>query len=308
VEMVGAYPALFLGAIALAQHLLWRGADLLAWAMAFALLALAYGLVGYLLHFLQTRAVRLPLETRIWDQPLRVSGLVLSGLSLALAILPGLTIGDLAVRLVFGFPVRQPFDDPTVQTFVGVLAIVGLLYLAAALTHRMRWLGYGAVGLLLVAWSLEWLLVWDLREVQWYAVPAGIYLLGIGYLECKEGSRSLACWIDRAAMVLLFGSAFWQSLGPGGWPYALLLGLEGLAIGWWGSSRRVKRFLFAGVGAVTLAAVGQLVEPLRHVDNLWIVFGVVGALLVTLAILIERQLEKVRALSQELRARLEGWE
>jgi hypothetical protein len=38
------------------------------------------------------------------------------------------------------------------------------------------------------------------------------------------------------------------------------------------------------------------------------VFGVTGLLLVSLAILVERRLEKIRELSAELRVRLEGWE
>jgi hypothetical protein len=193
---------------------------------------------------------------------------------------------------------------------VAVLAIVGLFYLTAALVDRGvwgRWLGYGAVGMMLAAWGLEWLLIWGQREVQWYAAPAGFYLLGVGYLEWRQGSRGLARWIDRAALVLLFGSAFWQSLGENGWPYFLLLLAEGLLILWWGSTRRLRRFLYASVTAITVGTAGQLIEPLLSA-NRWIVFGVAGILLVSLAILVERRLEMALALTQEVRQRLEEWE
>jgi hypothetical protein len=169
-------------------------------------------------------------------------------------------------------------------------------------------LGYGAVAMLLAAYGLEWLLFLGQREVQWYALPAGVYLLSVGYLEWRQGRLALAGWIDRTAMLLLFGSAFWQSLAQeDGWRYALLMGVEGLVIAWWGSARRQRRFLYSGVSAVVIAVVGQLIEPLLSV-NRWIVFGLAGLLLVSIAILVERRLETVMRLSQEWRERLEDWE
>jgi hypothetical protein len=168
------------------------------------------------------------------------------------------------------------------------------------------WLSYGAVGLLLGSWGIELLLVWGQREVQWYAIPAGLYLLGVGYLEWAWGSRPLARWLDRAALLLLLGSSFWQSLGDDGWIYALLLGAEGLAIVWWGSARRLRRFLYAGVDGVTLDVAGQLLEPLFSANV--IVLATVGMSLIVLASLVERRLEAVKLLSKELRDRLEEWE
>jgi hypothetical protein len=139
-------------------------------------------------------------------------------------------------------------------------------------------------------------------------VPAGFYLLGVGYLEWRQGRKRLARWIDRAGLLLLLFSSFWQSMTePNGWPYAMLMGAEGLAIAWWGSARRQRRFLYFGVGGVVLAVAGQLVEPLLSA-NRWIVFGAAGLILVTIAVLVERQLEAVLRLSRELRERLEEWE
>jgi hypothetical protein len=50
-----------------------------------------------------------------------------------------------------------------------------------------------------------------------------------------------------------------------------------------------------------------LIEPLLSV-NRWIVFGVAGAILVALAILVERRLDELKVLSGDLRQRLERWE
>ena len=201
-----------------------------------------------------------------------------------------------------------PADVAVVQMAALVLALVGLLYLAAALARRWYWLGYGAVALLLCAWGLEWFLVWDLREVQWYAIPAGLYLLGVGYLEWRQEHKTLAHWIDRAALLLLLGSSFYQSLAePYGWPYALLMGAESLLLVWWGSARRQRRFLYFGVVGVVTDVGGQLIEPLLSV-NAWLVFGGVGMFVILVAILVERSLEAIMQMSQELRERLEEWE
>ncbi|MCI0727489.1 MAG: hypothetical protein L0332_12310, partial [Chloroflexi bacterium] len=325
-----AYLPPLLGVVVLGQELSWLNAPDTTWPWALALLALAYGLVGYLLRYLRQRAIpageaagvlgppassrqartgMLAVLTagRVWERPLRLGGWLLSGLSLLWMFNVGVNVTGLIVRAIFRQPLLEPAETPRVQMVVAVLAILGLFYLAAALVDGKRWLGYWAIGLLLAAWSLEWLLLWGQREVQWYALPAGIYLLGIGYLEWREGNRGLACWVDRAALLLLLGSAFWQSLGADGWPYALLMGGEGLLVVWWGSTRRLRRFLYAGVIGVTVDVAGQLIDPLLSA-NRWIVFGAAGLALVALAILVERRLETALALTQEVRQRLEKWE
>lgn len=296
-----------LGVLALGQYLGFAQVAGTVWPWALALLALGYGLAGYGLSFLDRQGESVPDRARLWGSPLRQSGWMLSAASLLLAFVMGVPVIRLTLRAVLGLPLLQDQDVPRVQMVVSVLAVLGLLYLAAALVDRRRWLGYGAVGMLLAAWSLEWLLVWGQREVQWYALPAGAYLLVVGFLEWNYGTRSLARWIDRAGLLLLLGSSFWQSLGENGGPYALLMGVEGLLILWWGSARRMRRFLYAGVAGVTIDIAGQLIEPLLSA-NRWIVFGVSGALLVAIAVLIERRLDDVLSMSQDVRQRLERWE
>jgi len=210
---------------------------------------------------------------------------------------------------LIGLPILMPENVPIVQAVVTVLALTGLLYLGAALVRRWYWRGYGAVALLLCAWSLEWLLVWDLREVQWYALPAGMYLLGVGYLEWRQGRKGLARWIDRVALLLLYGTSFYQSLARAyGWPYALLLGAEGLLLIWWGSARRQRHLLAFGVLGVVLAVSGQLLRQLFSITNAWIVFGIVGLFVITIAILVERSLERIKRIAQDWRERLEKWD
>ena len=220
---------------------------------------------------------------------------------------------ELLVRTFLGRAVR--FADYAVQLRMAmwVLALTGLLYLATALVRRRRLLGYGAVALLLWAWALWWRFFLNMVGFQWYAVPAGFYLLGVGWMEWRQGHRTLAHWIDRAGMLIWLGTSWLQSLPAAGgaiddgWPFALLMGVEALLLIWWGSTRRLKRFLYVGVVAVMVNVVTQTVEPLLSA-NRWIVFGIAGLLLVGLAVLVERRLEAIRELSAEVRERLEGWE
>jgi len=302
------YIAAGLGLVALFQRLAWYGAPDTHYPSALAILALVYGVFGCWLRYSRRRAQPVRPWIQVWETPLVRSGMTLTALALLwMAVLSAWDVIWLTFGVLFERPVLTATQVPAVQMAITVLAVAGLTYLAAALVERRSWLGYGAVAMLLVAYGLELLLFLGQREVQWYALPAGVYLLGIGYLEWREDRRTLARWIDRTAVLLLFGSAFWQSLAHGGWRYALLMGAEGLAIAWWGSARRQRRFLYSGVSAVVIAVAGQLVEPLLSV-NRWIVFGVGGLLLVSIATLVERRLEVVKQLSREWLERLEDWE
>jgi hypothetical protein len=303
------YLAEGLGVLALFQYL-WH-APLTDRPVYLSLLALGYGLAGYSLRYVRRRkGVALLPDVALWEGSLRWVSHLLSIVALVWAATLGPRIVPLVIRAFLGRPfLTMPLDVPMIQMVVSVLAITGLLYQTAALVERWLRIGYSAVGMLLAAWSLEWFFIWGMRETQWYAIPAGLYLLGVGYLEWREGNKGLARWIDRAGTLVFLGSSFWQSLSPSGWPYALLMMGEGLLIAWWGSARRQRRFLYLGVAGVVVDVVSQTVLPLLSTaPNRWIVLGAVGIFLVAVALMVEQQLETVVQLSHELRERLETWE
>jgi hypothetical protein len=309
--------------------------------VTFSRLALGYGLVGYGIGLLRdrflsrpalpTRAARaptvyvediqelaastiekpraepvLPQWLAVWERSLQRSGIVLSWLVFALAGWLGIDLAGWTVRAVLGMPFRAIVETDTARMAIGVLSLLGLLYVAASVTHRRPRLGYAAVGMLLAGWMLYafYIQQWDdLAQVQWYAMPAGLYLMMVSFLEWRRGNKKLARWLDYAAMLLMIGSLFWQTLRFG-WRYALLLGAEGFAALWWGSARRVRRFFYAGMVGVILATLGQLINSLQSI-NQWIVFGIIGLLLVVVAAVVERRLETIRV---SLREVLEHWE
>lgn len=295
-----------LGTVALFQGAVWAGLAPSSYPVAVALLALAYGLAGYGLRALP-RAGR---RAQIWQLPLEWGGLALSAVALVWTAAAGLDLAGSVGRALLGRPVARAAVESQMTMVVWVLAILGVLYLTAAVARRWWLLGYGAVAMILVAWAIWWRFSVTMSGFQWYAVPVMLYLLGIGSIEWRRGHRRLARWVDRTAMLIGLGSAWLQSI-PGvmdpGWPYALLLGVEALGLLWWGSARRRKEFLYVGMAAVIVDAVTQTIggvfSPYR-----WLVLGLVGLLLVGLAVLVERRLERIRELSAELRERLEGWD
>lgn len=299
------YLSLGLGIFAWIQWLsTWEG-PIEKLPIALAGLALGYGLSGYGLSLVRQNLSKdreIHPWLVIWELPLQRESILLSLGTLVLTAWLGLDLVGWTIRAIFGLRFRQIVDLVAVQMVVQVLALLGLLYLTAAFTHRWLRLGYLAIGMLVSAWMVHAFYVQQWENVQWYAIPAGLYLLAIAYLEWQRGHKNMARWLDYAAMILMLGSLFWQTL-LFGWEYALLLGTEGFIAFWWGSARRLRRFFYAGMVAVILATVGQLLNSLQSI-NQWIVFGVIGLLLVVVAIVVERKLESIKA----WQAVLETWE
>lgn len=300
------YGATALGVLALGQWLVWLEVADTVWPMALALLALVYGAVGYGWRRWRREEVGAPRGLEMWERPFIRVGWLVSGLALLNAFILSVDLVLVMPRLFWtGGGLLLP-DMQVAQMLVRTFALLGLFYLTAALVEQKPRLSYLALLLLFTAWSLWLLLIQGARELQLYAVPAGFYLLLLGWLEWRRGSRGIARWLDWVGVLLLYGSAFWQSFGAHGEWYALLMIGEGLLIAWLGSLRRLRRLLYLGVAGVITAVAGQLIEPLFALNTF--VLLLLGALLVGLGIALERRLEKVRELSQELRAKMEHWE
>jgi hypothetical protein len=302
------YLSTFLGLVTLWQSNQSAGGVPYSWPVYLAWLALAYGLFGFGYQLLKRFAGLQEDPARwlsIWERSLQRSGMLVSLLAFLNLLGAGFDLVGWSVRALFGLPFRALVDTATIWMVLKVFSLIGLLYTAAAAVYRRLRLGYLSVGLLLVSWFLYafYINIWDgLRQLQWYALPAGFYLLALGYLEWRAGQRLFARWLDYLAMLLMLGSLFWQTL-EFGLLFAFLLICEGVASLWWGSARRQRRFFYTGIIAVMLAVFGQLLNALQSI-NQWLVFGLIGLALVGLAILVERKLETIKAWQKVL----ETWE
>lgn len=296
-----AYLSTILGVVALTQWLQSLPGSGQGLPVAYAFLALGYGVVGYMLTVIKNRITeesgitKIPSWILIWEIPFQISGLIISIGVVILTVILGFDLAAWTARALLGIPFREIVDVNTIIMVVRVLSILGLLYLTTSVMVRRLWLGYLAIGMLLSGWMIYafYLQQWDdLSQLHWYAIPAGLYLLGMAYLEWNHGNRSLARWLDYASIFLMLGSLFWQTL-VFGWGFALLMGGVGLLAFWWGSARRLRRFFYAGIVGVVLATVGQLLNALQHI-NQWITFGIIGLLLVIIGLAVERKRESLK--------------
>ncbi len=276
-------------------------------------LALGYGALGFGYTLLKRQQRLWPgiLEQAwarwmpIWERPLQRAGMAISILTFFAAFVQGFDLFISSLLILVGLSSRENVQLQMAWMAVDVFSLIGLLYAAAAAGYKRQRLGYLAVGLLLAGWFMFafYINTWDgLRQVQWYALPAGLYLLTIGYLEWRNGQRTLGRWLDYLAMFLMLGSLFWQTLVFGLF-FVFLLICEGVTSLWWGSARRLRRFFYAGIIGVMLAVLGQLLNALQTV-NQWLVFGLIGLMLVALAVLVERKLDTIKAWQKVL----ETWE
>lgn len=291
--------------------MLWQDATLAYGTLAYSLLAVGYRLrwaelpfadalawvggIGFGLYlvgrFVEQTVARVGAKLRalaVWSRPLTNAAMFVTTVAV-IATLP-----TVATR--------------TTATAAG-LAFAGALYLAIAYRGRYYRLGYLGMAMLILAWALA-LVVRDVRQPQLYAIPAGLYLTGMGFLERQRVRRPFAIIVEGFGLSVLLLTSFTQSLGGAeGFPYFLLLLVEALLVIWWGAARRIKVPFFIGLGASVLNVVAQVVVLVNvHQVNRWFVFLSVGLLLVTAAVFVERQRERIIARSQEWRETLETWE
>jgi len=248
------------------------------------------GGVGLGMYFLARIAERAQ-EARplaVWPKPLTNAAVFLTGVAVVVT-LPAVVTHPTAVA--------------------AALAFAGALCIAIAYRGRYYRLGYLGLAMLQLAWVLA-LIVRDVRLPQWYAIPAGLYFTGVGFLERRRRRGLFAIIVESFGLAVLLVTSFIQSLnGAEGFPYFVLLLVEGLVVVWWGASRRLKVPFSIGLGASALNVVAQVVVLVNvYAVNRWFIILGVGLLLVTTAVFVERQRERIIARTQEWQDELETWE
>jgi len=287
--------------------LLWTEGALVYGAVAFSLVAVGGSLKQAEVQFADAVAVYggtgfgLYLLGRILDAlSVRIKALTVWLLPLTHA---SVTLTALAVVI----------NLPTVTTHMtaaaAALAFAGALYVAIAYRGRMYRLGYVGMALLELAWVLA-LIINDVAQPQWYAIPGGLYFIGLGYLEWTHNKSRYAVGLEILGLGLLLVTSFAQSLnGETGLPYFALLLVEGLIVIWWGAFQKRKIPFFTGIGASAINIVAQVVVLVNVYDiNRWLVAFGAGLLIMGLAIYIERSRERLRERARELSETLEKWE
>jgi hypothetical protein len=305
---VAATAAVALGIVAT----LWRG-HAEAWA-SLSLAALAY-----------QQAIR-GLDIPIPDQPARwaFAGLGLGLLAIGLrrkawhpvdvwtrpAYVASMVAGGTAV--VLAMSVIAIFHVEGLRALSATLAINGLTLVAHGFDRRERILNYQGVGLLLIGYMLQ-LALFDVGQPQAFALPAGMYLLVIAYLEWRRGTdHRIKALLETAALVLLLGVTLIQSVGflcagLDRYVYATFLLLESVALFGLGAALHWRRSFVSGALALVLDVFILLADPLRAM-NTWYLVAIIGLAMIAAVVFIEQQRQRIPFWLHDWRLRLETWD
>lgn len=287
--------------------LLWMEGTLVYGAVGFGLLAAGASLKQAEVQFVDAVAVfggigfGLYLLGRILD----ALSIRFKSLSVWLTPLTNCAIALTAVAVLINLPAVRTHQTALAAT----LAFAGALYVTIAYRGRKFVLGYLGMALLEVAWVIA-LFMNDVAQPQLYAIPGGLYFMGIAYLELRRERKRYAIGIEILGLGVLLLTSFLQSLnGAQGFIYFALLLVEGFLAIWWGTLQKRKIPFFAGIGFVVLNVLAQLIVLVSVYDiNRWFVAFGAGLLIMGFAIYIERSREQLRVRVRELSETLETWE
>lgn len=173
------------------------------------------------------------------------------------------------------------------------LSNLGLLLATLAVRERAFGYVYGS-GAAFVGAILSQMATWELRDLQWYVIPAGLYLFALAAgLRRFQGQHRFSRMIETVALALMPGTTAAQALMPGsGLGYALLLFAESLIIAAYGALARL-RVPFVGGIAFFIGAVLWMTINAAQMLNQWVLLGIVGLLMVLAYVILERYQERL---------------
>jgi len=220
----------------------------------------------------------------LWVPPLEAVGIAVNLAGLGIAV----------VAFVFGAEIAI------------ALAFAGALLLGISYRGRRYEIGYLGVALMETAFVVV-MIGQEIRQPQWYAIPSGLYFVGLGFFERLRGRTGFALLLEGFGLVVLLLTSFVQSLDVdfGFWYFLLLLVETVLVIAWSAQQRRKTPFLIGAAGMLA-NVIGQIVVIFLGGTTLirWLIFGGLGLLILLAAIYAERW---VIPRAQQIRERLEGW-
>lgn len=189
----------------------------------------------------------------VFDIPLRRSGLLFFSIPLAGSVIIGPTISAVS------------------------FAIAGISISIDAYIRGLISLAYVGLGAFVaVIWAI--LFSFDVTEMQAFALPLGIALLGAGWYERARVEDYFYRPFTILGLLVLMGTAFFQSLPRGGSAYAFLLLVESLVALVAGIRTKSRGYVQLGGLALLGNAVVQLGPGFVELPR-WVQIGLIGGIL-----------------------------
>ena len=189
-----------------------------------------------------------------------------------------------------------------------VVAILGLLYLGIGITKRDTKYVYVSAASLILSWYIQ-AANQEFSGVHFYAIPAGLYLLGLAYFEYRRKSRIkfLAPVSNALAILILPLSAFLQSIyEKPELPYFFLSGFESLVLIFWGLYSKSRIILIGSMAIFAINLLWNLGRLLPDIDGAVLAITI-GILLIAVAVILERMKERVAQSGREWIEQLSDW-
>ena len=233
----------------------------------------------------------------IWESPLRLTSTrfaIASGVFVIIALVSSLLEGN--------------EHQAHIINATTVIAVIGLLYLGIGIVEKNALYGYISAASLLISWYIQAVNL-NFSEVHFYAIPAGIYLLGIAYFEYKRASeiKFLALAANALAILILPVSAFIQSLVVS--PellYASLCAVEAIILIGWGLYSRSKIIFAGGLVTLVINLLWHLATTLSDINVAFTAIGF-GLLFIGIAVVIERMKNRLAQSRKEWIDQLDTW-
>ncbi|MBU1671332.1 MAG: tetratricopeptide repeat protein [Actinobacteria bacterium] len=228
------------------------------------------------------------------------------------------TLSDIFLQFAAGFTVMGTVAELVVLggarggTPDGGMLMVGAFFTAAAIYAAIGFIkGYGFMGHVSFAhFSLGYVLILVNGEVSMphlYCLPAGIYLIALGYWAERAGKSKLVVqMLHLAGFCTLALSSLIPSLNRNDvWNTSILLteSVVALVVAFW---QRRTVFLGAGLTFIVIDGIVKLWTPASQLH--WSIYAVlVGALVLVGGILFETRRELLLDKGMEMRDALKAW-
>jgi hypothetical protein len=198
------------------------------------------------------------------------------------------------------------------QPLAATIALTGLTLVAHGFERRERRLGYLGVALLEAGYMVQ--LMWfDVGQPQAFAVPAGLYLLAVGYFEWRRGAAGrIKPALEIAGLALLLGISLVQAVGFLGagyerYVYDTFLFLECLALLGLGAVLRWLRTFTAGAVGLIVSVVLLLADPVGAMDGVYRLMAA-GLALIAIVAFLQWRRQQIPDWIEHGRVQLEAWD
>jgi hypothetical protein len=220
-------------------------------------------------------------------------------------------LGAFTLVVAAGMYAGRP-SQHTLQMLAATVSICGLTMIALGFAHQLRFLGYLGVAAVEGGYMLE-LSRMQVDQPQAFALPAGIYLLAIAFLEWRRGEDTrLKKRLEQTGLTLLLGVSLIQAVGQlsAGYDryfYDTFLFCECLAVLALGAALRWKRTFLWSINALVIDVLIMLADPIRAM-NTWYLLAVTGTIMIAIVVFAEQRRQQIPGWMDEWRQRLESWD